>query len=190
VLARAGRLVGGHGLACVAIDGPYHGDRAVGGLSGTGYQSQMVTDGVDAVLDRMTDDWLEVLDAVSVRGDVDTARPAYLGMSMGARFGLRLGARMGSRLGCLVLGKFGVVQRSLHPGLNATATTEADARRITAPLLFHVQSADEIFPREGSIALFDLFGSADKTLVTYPGRHADTTHEALDTWCDFIAEHV
>jgi fermentation-respiration switch protein FrsA (DUF1100 family) len=42
------------------------------------------------------------------------------------------------------------------------------------PTLFHVQWDDEIFPRDGQLALFDILGSPDKELTAHVGAHADT----------------
>ncbi|MNC98873.1 hypothetical protein D3C83_169650 [compost metagenome] len=39
-------------------------------------------------------------------------------------------------------------------------------------MLFLVQWDDEVAPRERSLGLFDLFGSAEKTLHANAGRHA------------------
>jgi hypothetical protein len=68
--------------------------------------------------------------------------------------------------------------------------TAADAARITAPLLFHMQYDDEIFPREGQRELFNLIGSPSKHLVTEPGLHTRTTPAAIAGWRIFIAERV
>jgi fermentation-respiration switch protein FrsA (DUF1100 family) len=65
-----------------------------------------------------------------------------------------------------------------------------DARRVTAPTLFHVQWHDEVFPRDGQLALFDLLGSPDKQLIAYPGSHTETKPAAIALWRDFIAGHL
>ena len=49
------------------------------------------------------------------------------------------------------------------------------AGQVTAPVLFHLQWDDEVFPREGQLALFDLLGSAEKELIGYAGPHAETS---------------
>ena len=46
---------------------------------------------------------------------------------------------------------------------------------------------DEIFPREGQLALFDLLGSPDKQLTGYAGRHAETRPTAVALWCEFTS---
>ena len=78
----------------------------------------------------------------------------------------------------------------MHAGVGVPERIAKDARQVTAPALFHVQWHDEIFPREGQLALFDLLGSRDKQLTGYPGRHAETTPAAVALWRDFTCRHL
>nr|GID85092.1 hypothetical protein Ade03nite_40160 [Actinoplanes derwentensis] len=175
----------------VTIDGPYHGERVPTPMPAEQYQARMAEAGIDVVLNRMADDWKATLDAVTTCIHVDPGRLAYLGMSMGARFGLPLTADLNERFRAVVLGKFGLQQcETMQPGLVAPNRIAADATRITAPLLFHIQHDDELFPQAGRRKLFDLIGSPRKRLVTEPGPHASTPPTAITGWRTFIAEHM
>jgi dienelactone hydrolase len=179
------------GLAALAIDGPYHGDRVAAPMSAVEYQPRVVAEGTEAVLDRMTGDWLAALDAVGAAGLVDMANVCYVGTSMGTRFGLPLAVALGGRLRCVVLGKFGLRQGpDLPAGLSVPERVASDARLVTAPAMFHLQWDDEVFPRDGQLALFGALGSKDKQLIGFAGPHAETRPEAVALWRDFIVRHL
>ncbi len=179
------------GIAALAIDGPYHGDRVAAPLSAAVYQARMVAEGLDVVIDRMVEDWQETLDAIGSATDTDTAGVGYVGVSMGSRFGLPLGVAMGNRLRCAVLGKFGLEQAAgLYKGADPASRIRSDAARLTAPVLYHVQWHDEVFPKDGQLALFDALKSPDKQLIAFSGPHAETKPEATAAWCRFIRRHL
>jgi hypothetical protein len=62
------RWFASHGLAALAIDGPYHGERVPRPLPAADYQARVVGEGIEAVLDRVTADWLAVVGALGAQG--------------------------------------------------------------------------------------------------------------------------
>ncbi|XBB67936.1 dienelactone hydrolase family protein [Nocardioides sp. WV_118_6] len=181
--ARIAPLLVRHGLTVVALDGPFHGDRAP--VAGADYQELMVAEGIDVVLDRCGDEWLAVI------AELQPARVGYLGMSMGARIGLHLAARMGRDLDAAVLGKIGTRHSGLlHPGLDTPDLTLAAARAVQAPTLFHAERQDEIFPFAGQLALYDALGSADTILRTRDGRHGTYRPDDESAWVAFLAARL
>ena len=184
---RMGRRLASAGLAVIAIDGPYHGDRVPVPMEPPAYQQLIADAGIETVTARMTADWLDAVSALAALGLADPAHVSVFGMSMGTRFGLPTATALGPRLQCAVLGKFGLRQAApLHPGLRAPALMATAARAVSAALLYHVQWNDEIFPRDGQFELFDALASADKHLVARPGPHAQTHPDDEASWQDFL----
>jgi dienelactone hydrolase len=180
-------LASAAGLAVIAIDGPYHGDRVPAPMAPSVYQQLIADEGIGRVTARMTADWLETLCVLASLRLADEAHVSVFGMSMGARFGLPTAAALGPRLQCAVLGKFGIRQAGpLHPGLLAPGLMMSAARAISAPVLYHVQWDDAIFPRDGQFGLFNALASADKRLLIRPGPHDGTHPDDEALWRDFI----
>ena len=89
----------------------------------------------------------------------------FWGISQGARVGLPLLAAE-PRIAAAVLG--------LADGPITSAPL------VTAPVLFYVQSEDDLLEPDACRALFDALGSADKTLVENPGGHLDLPRTSVD----------
>ena len=175
------------GLAVIAVDGPYHGDRVPAPLAPSVYQQLIADEGIEQVTARMTADWLEAVCALTALGLADAAHVSVFAMSMGARFGLPTAAALGPRLRCAVLGKFGIRQAGqLHPGLCAPGLLLTAARAVAAPVLYHVQWDDEKFPRDGQFELFGALASVDRQLRARPGPHARTHPEDETSWRNFL----
>ena len=189
-LVRMGRRLAAAGLAAVAIDGPRHGDRVPGPLPSEVYQQQIADEGIEHVTARMTRDWLRTVAALAGEGIADETNVSVFGLSMGARYGLPVAAALGPRLRCAVFAKFGLRESGLHPGLRCPELTSAAARAVSAPVLWHVQADDEIFPRDGQHELFALLGSGDKRLVERPGPHNGSSPEDEESWLNFIRAHA
>jgi pimeloyl-ACP methyl ester carboxylesterase len=184
----ARRLVRTARLAVVAIDGPYPGDRVHEPLTTPEYQLRIAADGAANVVERMKGDWHATIDAVGELGLAATDTLGYVGLSMGSRYGLPLAAALGERLRCAVFGKFGVRQSpSLPAALDTGDLTSEAAAVVRARTLFHVHRDDEVFPRDGQLALFSLLASPHKRPALVSGRHAGTRPAAVSAWCDFVA---
>lgn len=182
---RIAKRANGFGIACVAIDGPFHGDREL-----PNYQERIVSEGARRVHERMRDEWLCALQQVASTGAVDADRVGFLGMSMGARYGIPTCAALGERLRCAVLGKFGLDAAPVMECMAANGLIRDSAKAIRAPLLLHAQWDDELFPRAGAFALFDLFGSSRKQLYARTGGHAARHTNDETVWCDFVFAHL
>src|SRR5262249_6698042 len=112
-------------------------------------------------------EWCAVVTAVQEL-DLVGARPAgYCGMSMGCGLAIPFVAAE-PRVRAAVLGLSGSV------GLADAAA------RITVPVRFLMQWHDQWVPRDQGLALFDAFGSADKTLHANPGGHGDVPEFETD----------
>lgn len=185
VLHRAHRFVTS-GFAAVSVDVPNHGDRPTDDR----YQSiateiqARVDSGDDLapllaefqalVAEQTIPEWQAVL------GHLGWGPVGYWGISLGCGLGVPFVAAE-PRIRAAVLGLGGA----------AAPAAAAAAARITVPIEFLIQWDDERVPREHSLALFDAFGSAEKTLHANPGRHGDRLPEhELDSAVRFFTRHL
>ena len=141
------------GLAVIAIDGPYHGGRVPAPMTAPAYQQLIADEGIETVTARMTADWLDTVAALAGRGLADDAHVSVFGMSMGARFGL---ARPLPRSGRVCSAPSSASSASARPRRSTAGCWPPVSWRrprtpVSAPVLYHVQWDDEIFPRDGQL---------------------------------------
>ncbi len=189
ILARARRLVTEYGYAVVAPDVPGHGDRPFEpeyDALATANQARIAAGAEPApllaefhalVARRTVPEWRAVLDAVQRLGHVGAGPVGYCGVSLGCGLGVPFVAAE-PRVRAAVL------------GLGGALASAEEAGRITVPVEFLVQWDDERVPRGASLALFDAFGSAEKTLHANPGRHGEVPAFELDSALRFFARHL
>jgi dienelactone hydrolase len=176
----AARLVG-RGIAAAAIDGPVHGDRRLDG----GANSQLAFlefcqawSSDPSMTDEMVSDWVATLDGLLALNELSGGRVGWWGVSMGTIIGLPLVAAE-PRVEAAVLGLMGLTGPT-------RARIAEDAPRVRCPMMFLVQSDDELFAREHAIGLFDAIGSADKRMHVHPGRHGEMPPEAFRSSESFL----
>jgi pimeloyl-ACP methyl ester carboxylesterase len=194
MVARAGGYVRRHGYAVAAIDAPDHGERvtpeqaerlaaairdriAEGRRLGRGVVAEM-----NARATRAVPEWQAALDELQKLDEVGASGPVgYWGVSMGTVIGVPLVANE-PRIVAAVLGLAGV-----PPDSDQLA---AAAARISVPVEFVLQAEDELVARSAGIALFDAFGSAEKTLHVNPGGHLGIPEFERASWERFFARHL
>jgi hypothetical protein len=171
-------------IAAAAIDGPVHGSRREdGGRDGRraflDFAAAWSSD--TAMTDRMVDDWRRTLDALlgleGIGGPV-----GYWGLSMGTILGLPFVAAE-PRVSVAVLGLMGATGPTAE-------RLRRDAALLRCSVLFLVQWADELFPRNAAFELFDLIASPDKTLHANPGSHGAVPGHEFQTSARYLAGHL
>ena len=189
IVAHARRLVAECDFAVAAVDVPGHGDRP----NDEEYQriatenqarvdagedlAPLIADFQALVARQTVPEWRAVLDAVQALRHVGAGPVGYWGVSLGCGLGVPFVAAE-SRVRAAVL------------GLGGALASAAAAARITVPVQFRVQWDDERVPRDQSLALFDAFASAEKTLHANPGRHGEVPAFELDSSLRFFARHL
>jgi dienelactone hydrolase len=189
IVARARRFVAECGFAVAAVDVPGHGDRPKDeeynriatqnrARVDAGEELAPLIARFQALVARQTvPEWRAVLDALGRLDHVGAGPVGYWGVSLGCGLGVPFVAAE-PRVRAAVLGLGGAL---------ASAQTAA---RITVPVEFLVQWDDERVPRAQCLALFDAFGSAEKTLHANPGKHADLPAFETDSSMRFFARHL
>lgn len=185
VLSLARRLVRHCAFAVAAIDGPGHGDRADAQPTGDRPPSASIPrsfmSSVADAADSMTADWTTTLAELRALDDVGDGPLGYWGLSMGTMFGAPFVAATPD-VRCVVLGLMGTF-KDTDPWTTAAA-------RITCPVLFLVQTDDELVPVDKAMAMFGSIGSKDKRLHAHPGPHSAVPLEEVEASETFLARHL
>lgn len=194
VVSRAHRYVKKLGFVVVAIDAPGHGERTpseqsvkfVADLKKRMETGQSVSEIVANEMARLalqtTPEWRAILDTVQTLDDVGTdGAVGYWGIAMGGALGVSLIASE-PRISAAVLGLAGLPSNNQE-----LADTAA---RITIPIEFFLQSDDPLLPRDSGIALFDAFGSQEKTLHINSGGHGRIPDWESESWERFFIRHL
>jgi dienelactone hydrolase len=189
IVARARRFVTECGFAAAAVDVPAHGDRpkdeeydriatANQARVAAGEELAPLMASFQALVARQTvPEWRAVLDAVQELDHVGAGPVGYWGVSLGCGLGVPFVAAE-PRVRAAVLGLGGVL------------SSAGAAARVTVPVEFLVAWDDERVPRAQSLALFDAFASADKTLHANPGKHGEVPAFEEDSTLRFFARHL
>lgn len=194
LLARARAYVRHQRWAVAAMDAPGHGDRTTkeaAEAARASLQARMAsrTQGIDpermrqmaAQAARAVPEWKATLDALRGLPDVGEGPVGYWGVSMGTSIGVPFLANE-PRVQCAVLGLNG-----LRPGAEEFAR---NAGNITMPLLFVFQRNDELVNVEAGLALFDAFGSKEKTFHMNPGGHVQIPPHEREDFERFFLRHL
>lgn len=195
VLGLARKLVAELGYGVVALDAPGHGDRmtvqeraeaeafraarqAGGPLPplAAGRRARMAAATGQAVAE-----WQALLDDLGSDPRWADGPFGYWGVSMGTSFGIPLVARE-PRIRAAVLG--------LNALREGSDQQRASAEAITVPLLFLFQWDDELMTRDAGLALWDAFGSAEKTMHVNPGPHVGIPLFERDAAAAFYRRHL
>ncbi len=170
--------------ACVAIDGPAHGERVTPEEAARLRSDSTARRAAVRKIDT-TAEWMAVIDNVQAIDNVGEGPVAYWGLSMGTRNGVPFVAA-DDRIKVAILGLFG-----LFPEGTIVKEGFADAARsIEIPLMFVFQWDDTLMTREHGIDLFDAFGSTDKVMHINPGGHIDVPEPERDSWKPFFVRYL
>ena len=195
--ARARQYARRFGYATLAIDAPGHGDRigreeaeVLARETGARVRGEVTVAWTPERLERMRarvrqaiPEWNAALEATLAFDFVGSGGPiGYWGVSMGTAIGVPFVAQQ-ARVAAAVFGLGGLGRPNSEPLAEA-------ARKITIPVEFVLQWDDAGVDRAGGIALFEAFGSAEKSLHANPGGHLDIPAHEGASWERFFVRHL
>jgi hypothetical protein len=191
LVASALHSVTNYGLTVAAIDAPGHGDRprnlrdqqwaeAIHQARAAGESiTQIVIDYSSSLAERAVPEWQATLDALQALPEIGAETPiGYAGVTLGVVTGLTLTA-VEPRIAAASFGAVFVDD----------ALIEA-ARKVTIPVEYRIPWDDEEFDRVAGIALFDAFGSGDKSLYARSGRYHPVPEYVRDGSARFFVRNL
>lgn len=191
IVSRATHFVANYGFTVAAVDAPGHGDRprntqdqqwvdALYRARAAGEPlGPVIADFNGSLAERAVPEWQATIDALQALPDIGTRAPiGYGGMTLGTATGVMLAAA-DSRIRAATFG-----------GVFAYEALLAAAKRITIPVELLVPWDDEEIDRQLGFALFEAFGSKQKTLHGHPGRHNQVPASEVDNAARFLARHL
>ncbi len=186
-------LAGGHDIACLAIDLPFHGERTPADEFGMSALERRRRLGLDGWRERNAGatgqavaDWRAAMDGAQDRDRMPHGPIGYFGVSMGTRFGVPLIAAE-PRIAVAVLGLFGVPAADHRIRPSPAPPARSPSRCCCSCVR---RSDDELFPRDDGLTLFDLLGSPDKTLHAHPGGHLGIPRTEFGQAVQFLRRHL
>lgn len=185
------------GWSSLAIDAPKHGERITpeeaeaerlkterrlrGDVNGPSLSSAEKIAFLDTLAAQAVPEWKAALDTTLACFAPAVEAVGYWGISQGTWIGVPLLAE-DNRFTCAVLGL-----AHLHPDHIAL---QRAAESVTVPLRFAFQWDDPIRNREYGIALFNAFGSSDKSMHINPGGHTEIPATEIESWDAFFQYHL
>jgi pimeloyl-ACP methyl ester carboxylesterase len=182
LVARARRAVVQDGFHVASIDAPGHGDRTRSDQDEQWVAAMLlarkngdplapiIAPFNGSLVERAVPEWQATIDALQSLPEIGSETPiGYSGMTLASAIGIFLTVA-DPRIRAAIFGGVFVYDSLLEA-----------ARRVTIPIEFLLPWEDEEIDRESGLALFDAFGSADKTLHAFPGSHFRVPVEAIDT---------
>ena len=194
---RAIRYARVFGWTSLAIDAPKHGDRITreeaeaerrkvqvrlnGDVNAPSLSPEDKIAFLDTLAAQAVPEWQAALDTALKCFAPNIESIGYLGISQGTWIGVPLLA-VEKRFSCAVLG--------LSHLLPNHVAFRVAAQRITVPLRFAFQWDDPIRNRDCGIALFNAFGSSDKSMHINPGGHGAIPATEVESWNVFFRRYL
>lgn len=189
LVARARDAVRSDGFAVAAIDAPGHGDRPRSDEDQQWVETMLADRAAErsmaatiaafngSLAERAIPEWQTTMDVLQQLPEIGTGAPiGFTGMTLASAIGIPLAAR-DSRIRAAIFGGVFVYD----------AITRA-AEQVTVPIEFLLPWNDDELDRDAGLALFDAFGSTEKTLHAFPGSHFTVPVERIDT--RFLQRHL